>query len=921
MKKTTAEHRRLDSTDLPLEAWRRWGPYLSERQWGTVREDYSPNGTAWDYFPHDHARSRAYRWGEDGIAGFSDERSRLCLGLALWNGEDPILKERLFGLTNSEGNHGEDVKELYYYLDGTPTHSYLRMLYKYPQAVFPYNQLVEENRNRGRDKSEFELLDTGVFDDDRYFDVFVEYAKAGPEDILMKITVHNRGPEPAILHLLPQVWFRNTWSWKAGVTKPKISAAGADLLFAEHPDLGRYQLSFDGSPGLMFSENETNPRIHAGQPNPEGFFKDAFHEAIVHQRTDALNPGQTGTKAAAHYRFEVPCLRSVSVRLRLRKVGDTESGRVSDFLVPSPEGSQFDDIIALRLREADEFYGHLQSGIADADQRQIQRQAFAGMIWSKQFYRFDVRKWLAGDPAQPAPPRERKTGRNADWGHLNNADIISMPDKWEYPWYASWDLAFHCIPLAVMDPEFAKNQLVNLTREWYMHPNGQIPAYEWAFGDVNPPVHAWATWRVFQIDRKACRRDHCDDPGDLFFLERVFHKLLLNFTWWVNRKDSEGRNIFQGGFLGLDNIGVFDRSSPLPTGGFINQSDGTSWMAMYSLNMMRIALELARHNRTYEDIATKFLEHFLNIAGAINGVGEGGLGLWDDTDEFYYDQLHTPDGRTIPLRIRSMVGLIPLFAVETLDPDLLDAVPEFTQRLLWYLEHRPDLANLVSRWQVPGSKDRHLLSLLRGRRMKRLLRRMLDESEFLSDYGVRALSKYHQSHPFCLDVSGVNHEVPYWPGESASGLFGGNSNWRGPIWMPLNYLLIESLQKFHHYYGDEFKVECPHGSGKFITLNQAADEITQRLKRLFLPAADGERPCLKSHRKLSGDPHFKDYVLFHEYFHGESGLGLGASHQTGWTGLIAKLIQPRGPHLQSDLDSPGESTPAGSPVSRSPLHA
>jgi hypothetical protein len=897
----TAESRRLAAANVQTESWRLFGPYLSERQWGTVREDYSPGGTAWDYFPHDHARSRAYRWGEDGIAGIADDQCRLCLSLALWNGKDPILKERIFGLSNSEGNHGEDAKELYYYLDATPTHSYLKMLYKYPQREFPYAQLVEENARRKADscRPEFELLDTGIFDDDRYFDVFIEYAKAGPEDILMRVTAHNRGPDEAMIHLLPQLWFRNTWSWKPDSTKPGLCATQNNGIGAHHPELGSYQLHCDGKPELLFCDNATNVRRLHGWQDAQGFFKDAFHEYIVHDSQSAVNPARTGTKAGALYKLTIPPGGSKQICLRLSKSNASEPF------------ADFDPVFAQRIQEAGEFYSELQNGISSEDERNVQRQAFAGMIWSKQFFYYDVAEWLKGDPAQPPPPPERKRGRNFEWTHLNNAAIISMPDKWEYPWYAAWDLAFHAIPLALLDPEFAKHQLLLLTREWYMHPNGQLPAYEWAFDDVNPPVHAWATWRVFKMDRRQRRETNPDDAGDVEFLERVFHKLMLNFTWWVNRKDAQGRNIFQGGFLGLDNIGVFDRSAPLPTGGFINQADGTSWMAMYCLNLLRIALELAKHNQVYEDIATKFFEHFLSIAAAIN-TEEDGLGLWDEQDEFYYDELRTPGGREIPLKIRSMVGLIPLFAVEVLNPELLKKLPHFASRMEWYLNHRPDLANLVSRWQVCGQGERRLLSLLRGHRMKCLLRRMLDETEFLSDHGVRALSKVHAREPYRLDCGGMTHEVAYWPAESETGLFGGNSNWRGPIWMPVNFLLIESLQKFHHYYGDDFKVECPTGSGKFLTLNEVADELSRRLAKLFLKGDDGQRPVLKYHPKLATDPHFKDYVLFHEYFHGDNGRGVGASHQTGWTGLVAKLLQPRRGSRDAD-DTVRFSRPARKP--------
>jgi hypothetical protein len=869
------EERRLD--EPAAAGWKQWGPYLSERQWGTVREDYSPGGTAWDSFSHDASRSRAYRWGEDGLLGISDDRQILCFALALWNGADPILKERLFGLTNSEGNHGEDVKESYYYLAATPTHSYLEALYKYPQRAYPYSQLVAENRRRGKDEPELELVDTGIFDGERYFDVFTEYAKQSPTDILIRITVHNRGPEAAPLHVLPQLWFRNTWSWGYPGAKPTL-VLDRNAAVAQSELLGPYRLYREGDAPWLFTENETNAGRLFGLSGA-GHFKDAIHEFVVDGRADAVNAEQRGTKAAAHYRFDVPAHGQVVVRLRL-----SADAHALPF-------SSFDAVFDRRRREADAFYDRLQKGMGD-DERLVQRQALAGMIWSKQFFYYDVPQWLNGDPGQPAPAPERRRGRNRDWAHLNNADIISMPDKWEYPWYAAWDLAFHTVSLALVDPDFAKKQLVLLTREWYMHPNGQLPAYEWAFGDVNPPVHGWATWRVFQMDRKRRRQTRPDDPGDLAFLERVFHKLMLNFTWWVNRKDAEGRNVFQGGFLGLDNIGVFDRSAPLPTGGYINQSDGTSWMAMYSLNLMRIALELAQHNHVYEDIATKFFEHFLHIAEAMTNIGDG-MGLWNDEDGFFYDVLNLPDGQMYPLKVRSMVGLIPLFAVETLEPELCAKVPAFTERLDWFLNYRPDLAGLVSRWHEPGKGERRLLSLLRGSRMKKLLRRMLDETEFLSDYGVRALSRYHREHPYVLEWNGQRFEVEYQPGESTSGLFGGNSNWRGPIWMPVNYLIIESLQKFHHYYGDDFKVECPTKSGRLQTIEEVATELARRLGGIFLRNERGERAVFGSNRRLQDDPNFRDYVLFHEYFHGDSGRGVGASHQTGWTGLVAKLLQPR----------------------------
>jgi len=859
--------------------WRRFGPYLSERQWGTVREDYSATGEAWDYFPHDHARSRAYRWGEDGLLGFSDHHQRICLAPALWNERDAILKERLFGLTNAEGNHGEDVKEQYYYLDATPTASYAKALYKYPQRAFPYAELVDGNHRRSRAQPELELCELGVFDDDRYFDVFVEYAKAEPNDILWRVHAVNRGPETAPLHLLFHVWFRNTWAWQRDPERPLLERTGDAQVSLRHHEMGAFVASFDGAPELLFCENETNfSRVFGYEGAP--FPKDAIGDRIVHGAQSATNPACRGTKCAAHYFAQLAPGGELVMRGRLSQKGSVAA---------SAPFADFGLLFSAREKEADDFYAELQDGIADADARMVQRQAFAGMIWSKQFYNYDVRAWLFGDETQPTPPAARLSGRNVEWKHLVNDDVISMPDKWEYPWYAAWDLAFHCIPMALIDPEFAKHQLVLLTREWYMHPNGQLPAYEWAFGDVNPPVHAWAALRVFQMDRKTR-----GDDGDLDFLERVFHKLMLNFTWWVNRKDVEGRNVFQGGFLGLDNIGVFDRSKPLPTGGFINQSDGTAWMAMYSLNLMRIALELAVHDPVYEDIASKFFEHFLHIAEAMTRIGAGEQGLWDEEDRFYYDVLHV-DGRSVPLRVRSMVGLIPLFAVEVLERGVFEKLPGFTRRLRWFLEHRPDLASLVSRWQETATGERHLLSLLRGHRMKKLLSRMLDESEFFSPYGVRSLSRRHKDEPFVLEVDGHRYDVNYVPGDSETGLFGGNSNWRGPVWMPVNFLLVESLQKFHHYYGDDFKVECPTGSGRFLTLLEIADELSARLTRLFLRDEHGVRPCFGEHPKLREDPHFRDYLLFHEFFHGDSGRGLGAIHQTGWTGLVAKLIQPRRP--------------------------
>ena len=871
---TTERERLLANVQGPA-GWQHWGPYLSERQWGTVREDYSENGTAWDYFPHDHARSRAYRWGEDGIAGFCDAEQRLCLSLALWNGCDPILKERLFGLTNAEGNHGEDVKEHYFYLDATPTHSYLKMLYKYPQRPFPYADLVAENGRRGTDVPEYELLDTGVFAEDRYFDIFVEYAQAQPGDILMQITAWNRGPMPAVLHLIPQLVLRNTWSWQSGSVKPNLRAVGEGAVGIEPIELGMSRWYFDGHAQLLFTENESNaPTLW--NTAAAGPFKDGFHERIVSGRLDKVNPGATGTKAGVWFESTLAPGAHQEYRLRL-------ASRTLD----APFG-EFGDILAQRRSQADEYYADLQKAMDSADERVVQRQAFAGLIWSKQFYHLDIPRWLNGDPGQPPPPAARNRGRNCEWRNLNNADILSMPDKWEYPWYASWDLAFHCIPFALIDAEFAKRQLVLLTREWYMQPNGQIPAYEWAFSDVNPPVHAWAAWRVFQIDRK-----QNGGNGDLAFLERVFHKLMLNFTWWVNRKDNLGRNVFQGGFLGLDNIGVFDRSAALPTGGYINQSDGTSWMAMYALNLMRIALELAGHNHVYEDIASKFFEHFLDIAAAMSSMYSEGVGLWDEQDQFFYDVLNLPDDEKVVMKVRSMVGLIPLFAVETLEPETLERLPGFRKRLEWLLSHRPDLAKLVSHWQSPGHGERRLLSLLRGHRMTSVLRRMLDESEFLSDYGLRAVSRAHLEHPYELKVGAVDQSVRYTPGESDSRQFGGNSNWRGPIWFPLNFLVIESLQKFHHYYGDDFKVECPTGSGIYVSIDDVAAELSKRLSRLFLKDAAGERAVLRHQPQLQNDPHYQNCIPFYEYFHGDTGRGVGASHQTGWTSLIAKLLMPR----------------------------
>ncbi len=888
-KTTTSEHKRLHDVKHGKSEWKKWGPYLSERAWGTVREDYSASGDAWDYFPHDHARSRAYRWNEDGLAGISDEKQRLCFALALWNGKDSILKERLFGLTNSQGNHGEDVKEYYFYLDSTPTHSYMKMLYKYPQRGFPYADLVDTNRQRSRDTPEYELYDTDIFNENRYFDVFIEYAKAEADDILIRITAFNRAPEASDLRILPTLWFRNTWSWgweHDKMERPSLREVSSEKdvkwMEARHATLGKYLFACEGADTLIFTENETNAERLYNSANATPHVKDAFHDCVIHGRKEAVNPEQAGTKATAIYHRIVGAGESVSVRLRLRKADQAESQKDAF--------SSFDEIFAKRQSEADEFYANLQPSSLNEDERNVQRQAFAGMLWSKQFYHYNMNEWFNGDPAQPAPPTERKQGRNREWRHLHASDVISMPDKWEYPWFAAWDLAFHCIPLALVDSEFAKEQLLLLGREWYQHPNGQAPAYEWGFGDVNPPVLAWAAWRVYKIDEKQHTK------SDRYFLERVFHKLLLNFTWWVNRKDTEGLNVFQGGFLGLDNIGVFDRSAPLPTGGTIQQSDGTSWMGMFCLNMMTIALELATHNSAYEDIATKFFEHFLYIAEAMNNIAGEGISLWNEEDEFFYDVLHLKHSANIPLKIRSMVGLIPLFAVTTIEPSLLHQVPEFRQRLEWFLEHRPDLAKLVSHWQEAGKGQRRLLAILRGHRMKRVLYRMLDENEFLSPYGVRALSRIYAEHPYELHVDGNTYRVSYLPAESDSGLFGGNSNWRGPIWFPVDYLIVESLQQFHHYYSDDFLVECPTHSGRKITLGQIADDLSHRMMNIFLRDSNGRRAVFGGNETFQNDPHWRDYIPFHEYFHGDNAAGIGASHQTGWTGLVAKLIQQQGEH-------------------------
>jgi len=858
-----AEQQRLK--DL---SWKKWGPYVSDRQWGTVREDYSANGDAWNYITHDMARSKAYRWGEEGIGGICDRGQLLCFAVALWNRKDPIIKERYFGLSNPEGNHGEDVKELYYYLDNTPTHSYQKMLYKYPQNEYPYNLLVDENKKRTRNDPEFELIDTGIFNQDEYFDVFIEYAKNTPDDILVKITIHNRGSRDAALNVLPTLWFRNTWDWGYDDYKPALSADSHGIIEIYHKDLGELWLNAEGSPELLFCDNETNTKRLYNVENSGQFYKDGINDHLIHG-VAAVNPKRTGTKAAANYDITVPAQQSTTLRLRLS--ANANNGFVD-----------FDGVFDRRVAEAMQFYKHIQKAAKNDDSRLVQRQAFAGMLWSKQFYYYNVHQWLIGDPAEPAPPVQRQDGRNSKWGHLNTMDIISMPDKWEYPWFASWDLAFHCLPLAMIDMAFAKNQLTLLTRDWYMHPNGQLPAYEWDFGDANPPVHAMVTWKIYQQDKQANR-----GKGDIFFLERIFHKLMLNFTWWVNRKDALGNNIFEGGFLGLDNIGAFDRNAQLPAGEHLEQSDGTSWMAAYSLNLLRIAAELAITDKAYNDIASKFFEHFIYIAGAMSNLGQDKEGLWDDTDGFFYDQLRLPDNSTEKMRVRSIVGLSPLFAAEVLDDDDINNNPIFSDRMKWFAENRPDLASLVSRWAETKGQGKHLVSLLRSYRMKSLLRYMLDENEFLSPFGIRSVSKYHLNNPYHVAVNGVEFSVKYTPAESDSGLFGGNSNWRGPVWMPVNFLLIESLQKFHQYYGENFKVECPTGSGSFMNLQQVADELYKRMSNLFMRDAQGKRAVLGNCDKLQNDPGFKDYILFHEYFDGDTGKGLGASHQTGWTGLIA----------------------------------
>jgi hypothetical protein len=870
------ERSRIEADERREEHWTHWGPYLSDRQWGTVREDYSADGDAWNYFPFEHAALRAYRWGEDGIFGICDDHQRLCFAPVFWNGNDPILKERFYGLGGHQGNHGEDVKELYYYLDNVPSHAYMRALYKYPQRAFPYRDLLEVNATRTRLDPEYEVIDTGVLAGDAYFDITLTYAKATPNDIAIELEAVNRGAEPAPLHVLAQTWFRNEWSWRPGAHRPRLErkADGVAALRAGHSTLGTYFIYYEGDAEALFTENETNTEALYGTPNAQPYVKDAFARFLLEGRREAVNPAETGTKAALHYALVLePGARAV---LRFR---------ISDAELAAPFDETFARTFEQRAAETERFYALVNPFPAPQEQRDVQRAAFAGMLWNKQFYDYVVRDWLRGDPGQPPPPPERKSGRNADWIHLYNDDVLSMPDTWEFPWYASWDLAFHTVVLALIDPGFAKRQLITLTREWYMHPNGQLPAYEWNFSDVNPPVHAWAAYRVFQIEHKA------HGKADYLFLERVFQKLLMNFTWWVNREDPSGNNVFQGGFLGLDNIGAFDRGAALPNGMRLEQSDATSWMAVYSLDMMAIALELAQHDASYEDIASKFFEHFLYIAHAIDELDGDKTGLWDEADGFFYDRLALADGTTFPLRVRSLVGLLPLLAVETLQPSVLQRLPNFARRLEWFVANRPELSRNVARLEATGMKGRRLLAILSPERLRLLLRVLLDENEFLGPYGIRSLSKFHEAHPYVAEHGGREIRVDYDPGETRSPQYGGNSNWRGPVWFPINYLIVEALQNFHFFYGDDFKVEFPTGSGREITLWQAATELSHRLLAIFTRNGDGRRPFNGAEAVFQNDPHFRDLLLFHEYFHGDDGRGLGASHQTGWTGLIAKLIQ------------------------------
>ena len=870
----TNEQRRLNEAREKGIPWKKWGPYLSERQWGTVREDYSHDGNAWDYFSHDQSRSRAYRWGEDGLAGISDDKQQLCFAVALWNGHDPILKERLFGLTNSEGNHGEDVKEYYFYLDSTPTHSYMKYLYKYPQREFPYRTLVETNRGRSREDFEYELLDTGVFDDDRYFDIFVEYAKGEPDDILIQITVHNRGPETAEIHLLPTLWFRNTWSWEKDSVKPSLRQVGEASVRASHAQLGEWTLDCEGTPGLLFTENESNSSRLWGQPNSSPYVKDAFHEYLISSKEDAVNPDKAGTKVAAHYTLQVPAGGSKAVRLRLSAKPATDAF------------STFDSVFAARLADADEFYSRITPTTLSEDERRLHRQAMAGMLWSKQYYYFDVDKWLEEHEAHPLTGNTHRSMRNTEWFHMLNSDVISMPDKWEYPWYAAWDLAFHTIALSLVDFDFAKDQLLLMLRNLYAHPNGQIPAYEWNFSDVNPPVHAWATLFLFNVEKELGR-------SDLRFLERSFQGLMQNFNWWVNRKDPSGKNVFAGGFLGLDNIGVFDRSAQLPTGGYLDQADGTAWMAFYCQCMLEIAVVLTEYDPMYEEVAFRFLEHFLWITYAMDRMGDNHDEMWDTQDGFFYDLLHLPNGESMRLKVRSMVGLLPLCASTVVEPTgVLLQSPRVKELIETFKKRHPDLLKHIAPAddKFQGYKGRRLLSVCNKKKIVQILAYMLDENEFFGPYGIRSLSKYHLEHPFVFNLNGQEFKVQYLPAESNTGMFGGNSNWRGPVWMPVNGLLIRGLLNLYQFYGDDFKVECPTGSGKYMTLYEVAKELGRRLSSIFLRDASGKRPVYGGAKKFQEDPHWKDYILFYEYFHGDNGAGLGASHQTGWTGIIARSL-------------------------------
>jgi len=869
----TKEQKRLNDARENGIPWKKWGPYLSERQWGTVREDYSQDGNAWDYFSHDQARSRAYRWGEDGLAGISDDKQQLCFAIALWNERDPILKERLFGLTNSEGNHGEDVKEYYFYLDSTPTHSYMKYLYKYPQQEFPYRDLVETNKRRSREDFEYELLDTGIFDADRYFDVFVEYAKADPEDMLIRVTVHNRGPEAAVLDLLPTLWFRNTWSWGEG-SKPRLSQTEPGAILASHPRLGDCTLYCEGRPELLFTENESNATRLWGQANPSPYVKDAFHEYVISGKRESVNPSKVGTKAAAYYRLEVPAGESRVVRLRLARE------------VPSAPFAAFDEILAARLDDADEFYNRVTPRSLSEDERRVHRQALAGMLWSKQYYYFDLDKWLEEHEAHPLSGKNHRNVRNTEWFHMLNSDVISMPDKWEYPWYAAWDLAFHTLALSLVDFDFAKEQLLLMLRNLYAHPNGQIPAYEWNFSDVNPPVHAWATLFLYNIEKELGR-------ADLRFLEQSFQGLMLNFNWWVNRKDPQGKNVFAGGFLGLDNIGVFDRSAQLPTGGHLDQADGTAWMAFYCQNMLEIALILTEYDSMYEDIAFRFLEHFLWISYAMDRIGENHDEMWDTKEGFFYDLLHLPNGDAMRLKVRSMVGLLPLCASTVFEANgIMTRHPRLVELVEVFRKRHPDLLKHIAPADASfkGYANRRLMSVCNKQKIERILAYMLDEKEFFGPYGIRSLSRYHEQHPFVFNLNGQDFRVQYLPAESNTGMFGGNSNWRGPVWMPVNALLLRALLNLYQFYGDEFKVECPTGSGKYLTLFEVAQDLARRLSSIFLRDASGNRPVYGGSKKFQQDPHWKDYILFYEYFHADNGAGLGASHQTGWTGTIARIL-------------------------------